>query len=596
MGIDIRDDKSSCSQLTLDTEMIWKHIVTLCKFTDRIAGTDNIEKASNYIVNCLEKLEGVKVWVDRFYFLTSYPEYSNFEIIEPELREIDSFPNLFSENTSPEGITGEIVYVGSGDEESYQNRDVAGKLVLAELSYSPPRTEKARIASLNKAKALIIMNWGHKENHVVGKGAIKGVWGPPTLEDIEKIPKIISLNISRRDGEYIKKLLTKQKVKARIKVKVRNRWVCSNQPMCRIDPSNSQHMNELIIVGGHLEAWGGTATDNSSGNAVMLEMIRTLVKNRDKILRSIVFGFWDGHEIGEAAGSSWFVYNHWQELKEKGVVYINIDACGLAGASRFVSYSSPETWSFLEEVEKDVIGKPSEKKLPLKFGDNSFLGIGIPYVFTFATYTDTELKDLGGAIFGWWYHSEEDTIDKIDKDVLRTQAELYLEYVLRLACQPMIPFDFTQFIMLIKSEITELKKVFPIELTDTYLSRIEVKTSELEKLIHIVNEMIDECRNGERTVPVTSINKLLLSLSRVMIPAFRSTVDRYSHDVYGNVFLQKPLPRIYRVLSMLAKASNNECLQNALKIDLIREFNIINDAITDATNICKMFLSSISGR
>lgn len=107
---------------------------------------------------------------------------------------------------------------------------------------------------------------------------------------------------------------------------------------------------------------GRTATDNSASNTIMLEMARVLSENKDKLLRSVLFGFWDGHEIGEAAGSAYFVDYYWSELNGGGVSYVNIDGCGLAGVSRFVSYSSPETWKFLEDVEKDVIGSPSEKR------------------------------------------------------------------------------------------------------------------------------------------------------------------------------------------------------------------------------------------
>ncbi len=587
------ENKLGHNKFELDIEAIWRHVIALSNFTDRLAGTENIEKASNYIVNYLEKMEGVRAWIDRFYFLTSYPEYSYFEIIKPESKIVNSFPNLFSENTAPEGVTGDLIYVGSGDEESYQGIDAAGKLVLAELSYSPPRTEKARIASINNAKVLIVMNWGYRESRIVGRGAIKGVWGPPTPEDIERIPRIISLNISRHDGEYLKRLLSHQRVKARIKVKVENKWVCSSQPMCRIYSACPQPMDEFIIVGGHLEAWGGTVTDNSAGNAVMLEMVKILAENRSKILRNIVFGFWDGHEIGEAAGSAWFVDNNWVELNEGGLAYLNVDACGLAGASRFLSYSSPETWTFLEEVEKEVIGKPSEKRLPLKFGDNSFLGIGIPYIFTFATFTEEELKNSGEAIFGWWYHSEEDTIDKLDREILGIQAKLYLEYVLRLACEPVVPFDFIQFTRLVKTDIAQFKEAFSKEWTEPYLSKIEARVNELEALIYEVNKIAGECRNSRENALTKSVNKLLLTLSRILTPAFRSTVDKYSHDIYGNIFLAKPLPRVYKILANLTKTSREDWTWYALKVSLTRQFNILIDALLNASFICRVFLSKI---
>lgn len=584
-------------RLHVDIGNVWKHIEILCTFPDRIAGTENIGKASRYIIDYLEKINGSEVWIERFPFLTSFPIESYFELIEPEVKPIDCFPNLFSENTSDEGIIGEIVYLGGGSEEAYRGKDCKDKFVLVELSYSPPRTEKAKIASVNKANALIVMNWGHRENRIVGKGAIKGVWGVPTREDIERIPKIVSINISRFDGEYIKTLLSKsRKVKGRIKVKVRNEWIYSNQPMCRINSSNSEFKKEFIIVGGHLEAWGRTATDNSAGNAIMLEMARVFSENKDKLLRSLLFGFWDGHEIGEAAGSAYFVDYYWSDLNSGGVSYVNIDGCGLAGASRFVSYSSPETWKFLEEVEKDVIGGPSEKRVPLKFGDNSFLGIGIPYIFTFATYREDELDKLGGAIFGLWYHSEEDTIDKIDKDLLEIHARLYMEYVLRLACMPMLPFDFTKFTEVVKKDIVEIKKVFSEHLFTSHICKLEEEIDELEKKLIEINKLSKEY--GDQYDPhdlpfIRSVNQLLFKLSRILNPAFRTTVDKYSHDVYGCWYLSKPLPRIYKVLDKMVKIHKEEWENHALKIELIRQYNILHDSLLDAISLCRNFLNNL---
>ncbi|MEM0080063.1 MAG: M28 family metallopeptidase [Nitrososphaerota archaeon] len=576
----------------IDMENVWKHIEMLCNFPDRIAGTENIEKASRYILDYLKRINGLEVWIERFHFLTSFPIESYFEIIEPEFRSINCFPNLFSENTSDEGITGEIIYLGGGGEEEYSGKDCVDKFVLVELSYSPPRTEKARIASNNKAKALIIMNWGHSENRIVGRGAIKSVWGIPTTKDLEKIPKIVSINISKFDGEYIKNILSRNsKVKGKIKVKVRNEWVNADQPMCRIESLKPEFKEEFIIVGGHLEAWGKTATDNSAGNAIMLEMIRILSEKRDKLLRSILFGFWDGHEIGEAAGSAYFVDYYWSDLNSGGVAYVNIDGCGLAGASRFVSYSSPETWKFLEEVEKEVIGKPSEKKLPLKFGDNSFQGIGIPYIFTFTTYKEDELEKLGGAIFGWWYHSEEDTLDKIDKELLEIQARLYMEYVLRLLCTPLLPFDFIKFIEVIEMEIAKIKEAFPEYLLTSHIYKLEKEVNELKKQLIEIYKLSEEYKDQYNLSFIKSFNQLLLKLCRILIPVFRSTVEKYSHDVYGCLYLSKPLPRIYKILDNMVKISRDDWKNHALKIELTRQYNVLHDSLIDAISLCRNFLN-----
>ena len=53
----------------------------------------------------------------------------------------------------PEGLTGELVYVGSGAAADFEGKDVRGKIVLTELSYSPARHEKQRIAGHAAARS-----------------------------------------------------------------------------------------------------------------------------------------------------------------------------------------------------------------------------------------------------------------------------------------------------------------------------------------------------------------------------------------------------------------------------------------------------------
>lgn len=77
------------------------------------------------------------------------------------------------------------------------------KIVLTDMTWAPPRPEKARIALEKKAKALIIMNWGTADNPVIQMGTIKSVWGNSTPESFKRIPQIPVMSITRAAGEYL---------------------------------------------------------------------------------------------------------------------------------------------------------------------------------------------------------------------------------------------------------------------------------------------------------------------------------------------------------------------------------------------------------
>src|SRR5438132_313282 len=80
-------------------------------------------------------------------------------------------------------------------------KHVAGKITLSELSYSPGRHEKQRIAAGMGSIAQIMRNWGYPENTALPLGSVKPVWGNPTPETIRtEMATIPCIGISRIAG------------------------------------------------------------------------------------------------------------------------------------------------------------------------------------------------------------------------------------------------------------------------------------------------------------------------------------------------------------------------------------------------------------
>jgi hypothetical protein len=63
----------------------------------------------------------------------------------PEHKPIPANSLGHSIEAPPEGVSSELIYVGSGHFADYEGKDVAGKITLSELSYSPGRHEKQRM-------------------------------------------------------------------------------------------------------------------------------------------------------------------------------------------------------------------------------------------------------------------------------------------------------------------------------------------------------------------------------------------------------------------------------------------------------------------
>jgi len=92
----------------------------------------------------------------------------------------------------------------------------------------------------------------------------------------------------------------------------------------------SAYPNEWIVRGNHHDAWVNGAQDPVSGVSAELEEARALgdmVKKGWRPKRTIVYAAWDGEEQGLLGSTEW-VEDHEQELREKAALYINTDGNG----------------------------------------------------------------------------------------------------------------------------------------------------------------------------------------------------------------------------------------------------------------------------
>ena len=145
----------------LDVEKSADHVRWLTDHTpSRISGMGQDREAAEYICKKIEEY-GLESKILEFEAYNSHPGTSKVKIVAPVQKEISSIACCHIESTPVGGADYEVVYLGSGGEEDYVGKDVAGKAVLVEVSYAPATPEKAMLASEHHAAAMICMNWGN---------------------------------------------------------------------------------------------------------------------------------------------------------------------------------------------------------------------------------------------------------------------------------------------------------------------------------------------------------------------------------------------------------------------------------------------------
>ena len=116
----------------------------------------------------------------------------------------------------------------------------------------------------------------------------------------------------------------------------------------------SEFPDEIVLVGGHRDAWGPGAADNVSGIVSVLEAAHAIadqVKAGRSPKRTILFATWDAEEWG-LLGSTEFVEDDSLRLSRSAVAYLNQD--DVAQGPNFSSGGSPSLRALLRDVAKEV--------------------------------------------------------------------------------------------------------------------------------------------------------------------------------------------------------------------------------------------------
>jgi len=578
----------------MSVDNVRRHVDHICtQIPSRLAGSENGRRMAEYSREVMAGL-GLAAEIHEFPAVVSFPGAAEFRLKGPAERVIAANTLGHSVDTGPQGLAGELVWAGNGGYADYETRDVRGKIILTELSYSPARHEKQRIAGQKGAIGAVMMNWGHDGNAAVPYGSVKPAWGVPTPESWrEEMPVIPCIGVARTEGLELKRLAERGRVEVWFRTEVENGWKPVQITVADMTRGPEQ---DFVLVGGHQDSWfGEAATDNAAGNSCKFELARVFSQHRDRLRRGLVFGFWTAHETGTMAGSTWFVDRYWDRLRRHAVAYMQIDQPSCVGTTEWKTMSSVELKDFHQGIEKRMLGnRPYRWHRAAKTGDNSFLGVGIPSFHGEGGFTADELKATANATLGWWHHSIECCRDKLDWSYLADHLRIYAAYLWELCMAPVLPFRFRpvadQFVMRLQ-ELAPAGK--PVGL-DGALARAQDFCAAAERLDAAADAWRARYAAGHQDqAPAEALNLCIKRLSRLLVPLQSSAKGAYDQDPYGYTPQTTMLPALYDVarLGKLANAGEERWL---LETKLRRERNRVADALDDARTMIEDGLNDLT--
>lgn len=566
-----------------------EHITTT--IPSRLAGSENAKRMAQYSATALTR-EGIAARVHQIPGLVSFPDKAEMRVLAPTEIAIEANTLGHSIPTLADGISGDLLDVASGAFHEYEGKDATGKITLTELSYHPARHEKQRISALLGASGCVMMNWGHPGNTAVPFGSVKPVWGNPTPETLKtEMATLPCVGIARSAGLMLREMLKAGPVRVWFRANVENGW----RPVEITVGEIKGQSDDFVVVGGHQDSWPGPqATDNAAGNACIMELGRVFQRHSDRLRRGLVLGFWTGHETGTMVGSAWFVDRHWDRLRQHAVAYLQIDQPACAGTTRWSVASNVELKRFHQKIEQNILGnRPFAWRRAVKNGDASFFGLGVPMLAAQGAYTEEELKQTALANLGWWHHSLENTIDKLDFDYMAVHLQIYASYLWELCTAVVLPFEFVsvadQFVERLKQLGSGAEGLDLASLTE----RARAFATAAHRLDRCAQEWRGRYEKGEKDeAAADTLNGCMKRLSRTLIPLASTSKGAYGHDPYGYTPQGTMIPSLYDV-QQFAKLPEGE-QRWMLETQLVRARNHVADALDDCRHMIDETLTHLN--
>ncbi len=547
----------------------------------RDTGSEDERKAAQYIVDTLRDY-GVDAEILEFNSLISWPLEGKLTTLGANGNGSESYEvrtRAFGAQTPDGGITGELVFVPfaqpkqgemifshravSGD---YSGLDVAGKIVLTQDG-GPDGVLRAQ-----ERGAIGHIHIWPSDEPVTHEMISTSIWGTPTPDSAGRMPKIPSMGVKNAVGNEILSLLDQGSVNARIESNVKTEWM--SVPLATgVIPGSSS--DDYLLVGAHIDSWYEGVTDNATGDAALIEMARVLSGLRDQLRCGVRFCWWPGHSTGRYSGSTWFADNFFDELRGRALGYLNIDSPGVRDTEIWdCRYNMGEIEHITAEVVKELSGQEPNIRRPLRAGDQSFLGVGLPSMgaFRMLPVNHPDRKAVGGSGGAWWWHSPEDTLEKADAEILARDVEVYVTMTLRMCRPQVIPYNFTASAQDFIDQLTTYQEGAGDHL-------------DLNAALEAANTFKKTAQQLASS-PISDLERLndgLKWLTRIVNPVLFTVNGPYDMDPALQMGVLPGLSGIQQLVNLDPESSH----YRFLKTKLVRQRNRVEDALVQATMLAR---------
>jgi hypothetical protein len=537
----------------------------------RVSGTQGEKDAVQYLKVRLADA-GADVEEHRFESLVGWPETASVEVLSLDGRSIDALGHALSSPTPSDGIEADLAYLGSALTADF--KEATDKIAMVDGLATPAAVYRAKLAAV---RGIIFI-----QAERVHEMCVSPIWGTPTAETARLLPLPPTVSVKKSDGELLRSGASAGPMRVRLTSNVFLGW---REVPLLVGEIKASDDRQYVLLSAHHCAWHRGAMDNGTANAGVLEVVRLAAEHRSRLRRSLKVAFWPGHSQGRYSGSTWFFDTHWEDLYRRCALHLNVDSLGARGARFYKAESMPETTDFALSAIADAIGVEAQPIRIKRAGDQSFWSCGVPSAFMSLSLVGSEdaapeptagPDDVAQPGLPWWWHTPEDTVDKVDEQVLVRDTRVYALATLRALTEPILPLRVGRAAADILETLIEYGKLAPASLhLDLAVGRAQAlveQTGQLDGEIAALRQSIgDDSDLGE-------LNNRLVRVDRQLVMLNFSAGAPFDQDL---ALPQPPIPLLAEVRSLPSVAEGTD-ERRFLLTSLLRRRNQVLARLTDA--------------
>ncbi|MBN1425482.1 M20/M25/M40 family metallo-hydrolase [Candidatus Fermentibacteria bacterium] len=418
------------SDLRFDGSRAYAHLKHLVvDIGPRLGGSHNERRAAEYIRRYYESL-GLKVRLEEFPVTNYDLQEKRLEVVSPALGDIPCEVYYLNQDTPPEGIVADAVYVGPGNL-SHLGPEVEGRIVLV-------------LRGVRSDTYADLMRWKPAGLVIIEDTVATGPIRTETLPEVRaKFGAVPAVRISHEDGLQ----LVKGGVE-RIRMVVQT--VENQATSCNViaDLQGTVFPDQLVVIGGHFDSSIGIqgASDNAGGTVVAMELARVFAERGSK--RSLRFFAWGSEELGlrgsvhhvkglkkahkDAKKADGFVKGRDKTELDTHVLCVNIDVQGAMLGMNEAMVLGPKDLAAAVRLMSKEHGPSFKVEETTYSSDNMpFSEAGVPSV---------GFARSGGTTS--FLHTPGDVIDHLSPAALEENGRFVEEFLIRYATEARVfPFE-----------------------------------------------------------------------------------------------------------------------------------------------------------